>query len=100
MSLLPSILPSFLRVFLNFVSSLDEDEVDCDDEPPVSTNELQRVQHLLGDMVADDRAVEQGRARDFNCECSTFKGKPCIKQFTVEEVCSIRLDMQGLTEGI
>ena len=101
-------LPGDLEADVNFFpdqdggdddDDVDDDDGDDDDDPPV-VNELQRVEHLLGEAaVAEDHDMEQQRAIDFSCDCSTFEGRPCIQQFTNEEVFKIRLDMQGLTEG-
>ena len=101
-------LPGDLEADVNFFpdqdggdddDDVDDDDGDDDDDPPV-VNELQRVEHLLGEAaVAEDHDVERQRASDFSCDCSTFEGRPCIQQFTNEEVFKIRLDMQGLTEG-
>ncbi|XP_033646392.1 uncharacterized protein LOC117305621 [Asterias rubens] len=100
-------LPGDLEADVNFFpdqdggdddDDVDDDDGDDDDDPPV-VNELQRVEHLLGEAaVAEDHDMEQQRAIDFSCDCSTFEGRPCIQQFTNEEVFKIRLDMQGLTE--
>ena len=64
----------------------------------VVADEIQGVQHLV-DVIAEDPEVEQQRAQDFSCGCTHFEGRPCIQQFTNEEVFDIRISMQGLTEG-
>ena len=58
-----------------------------------------RLAEQVESNVAERADTEVMRAEAFSCQCLSFEGGPCCRQFSSQEIADSRLNMKEMTEG-